>query len=60
MTETSTPISLGQKPEEILDVVGIGSPLVDVIARSDNALLSRLGLIKGSMELVDLDQGDAI
>ena len=60
MTETSTPISLGQKPEELLDIVGIGSPLVDVIARSDDALLSRLGLIKGSMELVDLDQGDAI
>ena len=61
MTISSTPISLSGKPEpELLDVVGIGSPLVDVIAQSDDALLERLGLAKGSMTLIDLDQADAL
>jgi sugar/nucleoside kinase (ribokinase family) len=60
VTDPSVPISLSPKPEVLLDVVGIGSPLVDVIARVDDALLERLGLIKGSMELVDLDQATAM
>ena len=61
MSDAPTPVSLTAKPEdELLDVVGIGSPLVDVIARCDEALLSRLGLPKGSMTLIDLDQAEAI
>jgi len=56
-----TPITLSKRDDdELLDVVGIGSPLVDVIARTNDALLDRLGLTKGSMELVDLDQAEAI
>ena len=61
MTDAPTPVSLTTKPaDELLDVVGIGSPLVDVIARADDALLDRLGLAKGSMTLIDLDQAEAI
>jgi fructokinase len=61
VTSNPTPVSLTTKPtEELLDVVGIGSPLVDVIARTDDELLERLGLAKGSMTLVALDQAEAI
>jgi fructokinase len=61
VSDTPTPVSLTAKPEdELLDVVGIGSPLVDVIARCDEALLERLELPKGSMTLIDLDQAEAI
>lgn len=45
---------------EVLDVVGLGSPLVDVLARVDEPLLEKLGLARGSMELVDLERADAI
>lgn len=37
-----------------LDVVGIGSPLVDVLSMATDDELARTGLAKGSMELVDL------
>ena len=61
MTDTTVSISLNPKPsDELLDVVGIGSPLVDVIARTSDELLDRLQLTKGSMELVDLDQAESI
>ena len=61
MPETAVPITLIEKPgEALLDVVGIGSPLVDVIARADESLLERLGLVKGSMELIDLEQAIAM
>lgn len=61
MTDASVPISLNPKPaDELLDVVAIGSPLVDVIARVDDALLERLGLTKGSMALVELDEAEAM
>ena len=43
-----------------LDVVGVGSPLVDVLARTTDAALGRLDLIKGSMALVDLAQAEVI
>jgi sugar/nucleoside kinase (ribokinase family) len=61
VTDASTPITLGRPPEpELLDVVGLGSPLVDVVARVDDELLERLGLAKGSMTLVELDHSEAI
>ncbi len=61
MTDASVPISLNPKPADaLLDVVAIGSPLVDVIARVDDALLERLGLTKGSMALVELDEAEAM
>jgi len=36
-----------------LDVVGIGNALVDVLSHADDTLVSRLGLVKGTMSLVD-------
>ncbi|MBM3518463.1 MAG: adenosine kinase, partial [Alphaproteobacteria bacterium] len=38
---------------DLLDVVGIGNAIVDVIAPADEALLVRHHLAKGSMTLVD-------
>jgi len=35
------------------DVLGIGNAIVDVIARADDAFLSRHTLTKGSMMLID-------
>ena len=35
------------------DVVGIGNAIVDIIARCDDAFLTRHGRTKGSMQLVD-------
>jgi sugar/nucleoside kinase (ribokinase family) len=35
------------------DVVGIGNAIVDIIGRCDDAFLSKHGLTKGSMQLVD-------
>jgi len=56
----TVPVSLSPRPPVFLDVVGIGSPLLDIVARSDDALLERLGLAKGSMTLVDRDAAEAI
>lgn len=43
-----------------LDVVGIGSPLVDVLAEVDEAEVARAGLARGSMTLVDLSRAEEI
>ncbi len=43
-----------------MDVVGIGSPLVDVLARTDDAGVAASGLHKGSMALVDLAGAEAV
>jgi sugar/nucleoside kinase (ribokinase family) len=43
-----------------LDVVGIGSPLVDVLAEATDELLAAVGLAKGSMALVDLERSAEI
>lgn len=60
-TPIPVPITLLRTPTDVLlDVVGLGSPLVDVICRVDDSLLERLGLTKGSMELVSLDRAEAI
>lgn len=45
---------------EVLDVAAIGSALVDVVTRVDEPVLSRHGLVKGSMALVDLARSEAI
>jgi len=42
------------------DVVGIGNAIVDVLARTDEALVQRLGLNKGTMALVDTARAEAI
>ena len=36
-----------------LDVVGIGNAIVDVLKKTDDSLLNKLSLIKGSMNLID-------
>jgi sugar/nucleoside kinase (ribokinase family) len=43
-----------------LDVVAIGSPLLDVIALTSDEDLSRTGLEKGSMTLIDLVTANAV
>jgi len=43
-----------------LDVVTVGSAIVDVLAHVDEALVAAHGLAKGTMTLVDLDRSAAI
>ncbi len=46
--------------DELFDFVGIGSPLVDVLAQVHDSVLEDVGLIRGSMALVELDEAEAI
>lgn len=39
-------------PERDLDVLGVGSAIVDVIAHVDEAFLDQHGMVKGSMQLI--------
>ena len=60
-----TPVSLGSKPppdpgEPALDVVAIGNALVDVLATTRDEDLEALGLVKGTMQLVDLERSGSI
>ncbi|HXQ62710.1 MAG TPA: adenosine kinase [Acidimicrobiales bacterium] len=52
------------RPTEVdggpLDVVAVGNALVDVLAHATDDDLGRLGLVKGSMELVDLARSTAV
>ncbi len=43
-----------------LDVVAVGSAIVDVLAHVDDGLIAAHGLTKGTMTLVDLDRSAAI
>ena len=43
-----------------IDVVAIGDAIVDVIATCDDALLERLQLKKGAMQLLSTDEADAL
>ncbi|MFA5957334.1 adenosine kinase [Hyphomicrobium sp.] len=38
------------------DVIGIGNAIVDIIGRCDDAFLTKVGVTKGSMRLVDADE----
>ena len=51
---TTTPAGL------TLDLVAIGSPLLDVLETTHDEVLAQVGLVKGSMTLIDLDQATAI
>ncbi|MGI8754557.1 MAG: adenosine kinase [Acidimicrobiales bacterium] len=42
------------------DVLGIGNALVDVLATENDAFVDRLGLVKGSMELIDTDRAEEL
>lgn len=46
--------------ESSFDVAGIGNAIVDVLAHADDHMLTRLGLEKGVMTLVDADRAEAI
>lgn len=43
-----------------LDVVGIGNAIVDLIDNTDDGFLTRHGMAKGGMALIDEDQAEAI
>jgi adenosine kinase len=43
-----------------LDVVAIGSPLLDVIQLASDEELMQTGLVKGSMTLIDLEKANAV
>ena len=43
-----------------LDVVGIGNAIVDVLSQSTDAFLASAGLVKGSMNLIDAEQAEAL
>lgn len=49
-------------PETIpdLDVVAVGSPLVDILARASEEEIAAAGLVRGSMALVELDHAEEI
>ncbi len=42
------------------DVVGIGSPLLDLVIAVDDSLLASLGISKGEMRLIDADESARI
>jgi sugar/nucleoside kinase (ribokinase family) len=46
--------------ERLLDVVGIGNAIVDVLAHADDAFLTRQGLEKGAMALIDAPRAEAL
>ena len=65
MTEPSgQPTSSGRGPAQgdagLLDVVGVGSALVDLLVQATDTDLARLKLPKGSMSLVDLERAESI
>src|SRR5579875_3788132 len=42
------------------DVVGIGNAIVDVLAHAEDAILEKLGLVKGAMTLVDASAAETL
>jgi sugar/nucleoside kinase (ribokinase family) len=46
--------------EADLDLVAIGSPLLDVLEVTTDEVLQRVGLVKGSMTLIDLARATAV
>ncbi len=58
-------VAVGAEPDAAavgtkLDVVAIGNALVDVLASATDNDLDRLGLVKGTMALVDSERSTAI
>ncbi|HVL92348.1 MAG TPA: adenosine kinase [Acidimicrobiales bacterium] len=50
----------GADGETSFDVVAVGHAIVDVLASADEATLDRLGLVKGTMALVDAGEGESL
>jgi sugar/nucleoside kinase (ribokinase family) len=44
--------------DRILDVVGIGNAIVDIISQTDDTVIAALGLNKGAMTLIDAARAD--
>ena len=42
------------------DVVAIGNALVDVLTNADDTLLTTLGMVKGSMDLIDTERAETV
>lgn len=42
------------------DILGIGNAIVDVVARTDDSFLSRHGMHKGAMALIDAEQAEKL
>ncbi len=42
------------------DVVAIGNALVDVLSNADDSLLTKLGMVKGSMDLIDTERAETV
>jgi sugar/nucleoside kinase (ribokinase family) len=57
---TSNPVSANAVSTHDLDVVAIGSPLLDVIDMATPDQVARAGLEKGSMTLIDLAAANAV
>jgi len=56
-----TPVSLGAKPQpERLAVAGVGNALLDITTEDHDGIHERLGLVKGAMNLVDLERAREI
>ena len=47
-------------PESDLDVVALGSAIVDVIATADDEAVAAHGLVKGTMALIDADRAEEL
>ncbi len=47
-------------PDKVIDVVGIGNAIVDVIAHCDEAFIARMNLNKGAMTLIDTARANAL
>jgi sugar/nucleoside kinase (ribokinase family) len=58
----AVPVDIQQRPRPSteLDVVAIGNALVDVLAPAADEDLDQLGLVKGTMAIVDLGRSEAI
>jgi sugar/nucleoside kinase (ribokinase family) len=57
----STPAGVNEgQGDDDLDLVAIGNPLLDVLETTTDDVLERLGLVKGSMTLIDLAQATAV
>jgi sugar/nucleoside kinase (ribokinase family) len=50
----------GDETGSELDLVAIGSPLLDVLATTADEVLEQVGLVKGSMTLIDLDTANSV
>jgi sugar/nucleoside kinase (ribokinase family) len=45
---------------EVIDVVGIGNAIVDILAHCDDAFIDRMGLNKGAMTLIDAGRAEEL